>query len=58
VDVPFTSLLVDLVASKRFAQLALHSVEMLAPFEIGAVILRRHLEFVAGGATIVGSSRE
>lgn len=43
------SLLVELVASQRFAQLALHSVEMLPPFEIDAVILRRHFQFVSGG---------
>ena len=43
------SLLVELVASQRFAHLARHFVEMLPPFEIGAVLLARHLEFVAGG---------
>jgi hypothetical protein len=52
------SLLVDLVASKRFAQLALHSVEMLAPFEIGAIRGTAASSTLRGTMTIVGSLGE
>jgi hypothetical protein len=50
-------LLVELLAFDRFPQLAPHFVEMLSPFEIGAVVLWRHCEGIPGGQMVLKERR-